>query len=165
MDWPKLIRERNEWVAHNFPQSKLPNPQESILGVIEELGELSHAHLKELQGIRGTNEEHQANAKDAIGDITVYLLGVMNHNQLVPDEAFLSMAAENALSTPQGCIFWAARWAGSLTTLPAASVDRIVGALQAYCKHRGWDYEQLVIDCWTGVSQRDWIADPVAGGE
>lgn len=40
---------------------------------MEELGELTHSHLKQLQGIRGTPEEHVAKAKDAVGDIIVYL--------------------------------------------------------------------------------------------
>lgn len=40
---------------------------------MEELGELCHAHLKQEQGIRGTAAQHEAKAKDAIGDILIYL--------------------------------------------------------------------------------------------
>ena len=46
---------------------------------MEELGELAHAHLKErvpaerVMGIRGTAAEHQAHARDAVGDIIIYL--------------------------------------------------------------------------------------------
>jgi NTP pyrophosphatase (non-canonical NTP hydrolase) len=37
-----------------------------------------HAHLKEVQDIRGTAAEHQAKAKDSIGDIIVYLADYCN---------------------------------------------------------------------------------------
>ncbi len=39
---------------------------------MEELGELTHSHLKGEQGIR-TDENHEENAKDAIGDIVVFM--------------------------------------------------------------------------------------------
>ena len=44
----------------------------SLLGVVEEVGELSHSHLKSEQGIR-TNEDHIAGKRDAVGDILMYL--------------------------------------------------------------------------------------------
>jgi NTP pyrophosphatase (non-canonical NTP hydrolase) len=40
---------------------------------MEELGELAHAHLKQEQGIR-SNEDHDAAARDAIGDVVIYLM-------------------------------------------------------------------------------------------
>jgi len=49
----------------------------SLLGLIEELGELAHSHLKEQQGIR-TSEDHVAKAKDAIGDIVIFLADYCN---------------------------------------------------------------------------------------
>lgn len=58
------------WVKYNFPNQVAYQP---LLGVVEEVGELSHSHLKEEQNIRGSVEEHQAKAKDAIGDIVIYL--------------------------------------------------------------------------------------------
>lgn len=45
----------------------------TLLGVGEEAGELMHAHLKTLQGIRLTSEEGREKKKDAVGDIIVYL--------------------------------------------------------------------------------------------
>lgn len=59
-----------KWAEYNFPQAK---PHHSFLGVVEEVGELSHAHLKMEQGIRGTILELRAEADDAIGDIMIYL--------------------------------------------------------------------------------------------
>ena len=49
-----------------------------VVGCIEELGSCPDSHLKRKQGIRGTPEEHDTAAKDAIGDVIVYLLGVAN---------------------------------------------------------------------------------------
>jgi NTP pyrophosphatase (non-canonical NTP hydrolase) len=59
------------WARKNFDKSELGI--NALLGVFEEVGELSHAHLKQIQGIRGTPEEHTEKAKDAVGDILVYL--------------------------------------------------------------------------------------------
>jgi len=45
----------------------------SLLGAVEELGELAHAHLKQEQGIRGTAAEHEEKAKDAVADVVIFL--------------------------------------------------------------------------------------------
>ena len=66
----QLQDEQRPWVEHNFPGRSDYFP---LLGAVEELGELAHAHLKGLQGIRGTAEEHAALAKDAVGDVIVFL--------------------------------------------------------------------------------------------
>lgn len=59
-----------DWQDYNFgPQA----PYRQLLGVAEEFGELCHAQLKLEQGIRGTPEEHKAAAKDAVGDILIFL--------------------------------------------------------------------------------------------
>lgn len=59
-----------EWAEHNFGEQK---PYRPLLGVTEEVGELAHAQLKMEQGIRGSVGEHIAEAKDAVGDIIIYL--------------------------------------------------------------------------------------------
>lgn len=58
------------WSEKNFGDQPSSNP---LLGVVEEVGELSHAHLKGLQGIRHTPDEIKAMKVDAVGDIMVYL--------------------------------------------------------------------------------------------
>ncbi len=65
----QLQEEQKPWVAHNFPTREPWNP---LMGMVEELGELAHAHLKEHQQIR-KGEDHVANAKDAVGDILIYM--------------------------------------------------------------------------------------------
>lgn len=62
------------WIERQ-PFGKNQQTWEPLLGLAEEVGELSHAHLKQHQGIRGSSEEHERAAKDAIGDILVYAAG------------------------------------------------------------------------------------------
>ena len=70
LNFAKLQREVGAWSRKNFPNNTPENP---FLGMVEELGELAHALLKAKQGIRGTAEQHEAAAKDAIGDLLVYM--------------------------------------------------------------------------------------------
>ena len=46
----------------------------SFLGVVEEVGELAHANLKDIQGIRGDPDEHIARKRDAVADTLIFLL-------------------------------------------------------------------------------------------
>lgn len=68
----------HKWRQHNFPNA---DPTQQALGVAEEMGELAHAHLKHVQGIRdGVDDEAtEALEKDAIGDIMMYLLGYCSY--------------------------------------------------------------------------------------
>lgn len=45
-----------------------------LLHVVRELGILSHHHLKEKCGIRGTSEFHREKSKDAVGDVIIFLM-------------------------------------------------------------------------------------------
>ena len=63
--------EVGEWANHNFPNH---HAYQALLGMMEELGELTHAHLKAEQNIRGSARKHKEAAKDAIGDLIIYLL-------------------------------------------------------------------------------------------
>jgi len=70
MSLKQLQDEQRPWVAHNFPGRQ---PFYPLLGAMEELGELAHAHLKGLQGIRHTPEEIKLMKQDAVADIIIYL--------------------------------------------------------------------------------------------
>jgi len=74
-DFEQLQFEQGNWQEQNFPSSGI---HECFYGVVEEIGELSHALLKMDQGIRGTKAEHMAETKDAVGDIIIYLAGLCN---------------------------------------------------------------------------------------
>lgn len=71
----ELQHELQPWQEHNFPGRDAWEP---LVGVMEEAGELAHAHLKKHQGIRGTAQELDIAAEDAVGDIIVYLADFCN---------------------------------------------------------------------------------------
>jgi len=70
VDLSKLQRDIYAWQRKNFG---IQPPHRALLGVVEEVGELSHAHLKMEQGIRGTTDELALLRADAVGDILIYL--------------------------------------------------------------------------------------------
>lgn len=65
-----LQGEVEKWSRYNFPGKK---PYQPLLGVVEEVGELAHSHLKNEQGIRGNSVEHFNKSIDAVGDVIIYL--------------------------------------------------------------------------------------------
>lgn len=67
------LRQR-AWSRRNFPNQK---NYQCILGLVEEVGELAHAHLKLEQGIR-LEENLEDKRKDAVGDIVIFLAGYCN---------------------------------------------------------------------------------------
>lgn len=73
----KLQAEIDAWATKNFGKRL---PYQPLLGIQEEVGELSHSFLKKEQGIRGTAEEHDAGIYDAVGDIFIYLCDFCNCN-------------------------------------------------------------------------------------
>ena len=79
MDLRQIQTENFRWVQHNFPGRK---KYYSLLGVVEEVGELCHAHLKHEEKIRGFDDiaKFEAYAEDAIGDIVIFLADYCNAN-------------------------------------------------------------------------------------
>lgn len=80
----QLQAEQKSWVCRNFPNRESYYP---LLGLQEEVGELAHAHLKALQGIRGTQEEHHAAKIDAVADILIFLSDYCTANDIDLQEA------------------------------------------------------------------------------
>lgn len=172
MDWTRLIDEHEEWTEHNFPDAL--QPLEGVLGVIEELGELTHAHLKALQNIRGTEADLHLQAQDAVADMTIYLLGVMHYYQVQPPD---DLRKEHRSSAPYGspsqlillmssCIGRMAKAQSARTGSSLGfnvTISNLVRDLVDYCDRFGWDYETIVNDTWEQVKQRDWILYPATG--
>lgn len=75
MSLVKLQQDMKQWLEYNFPET---TAGEQFLGVVEEVGELAHAILKQSQGIRGTPEELLEKEHDSIGDIVIYLMNYCN---------------------------------------------------------------------------------------
>jgi NTP pyrophosphatase (non-canonical NTP hydrolase) len=86
----QLQEEQKPWVAHNFPGGK---PYRPLLGAVEEIGELCHAHLKDEQGIRGDADPviraaaYRRDKIDAIGDILIYLADYCTANGIDMQDA------------------------------------------------------------------------------
>jgi NTP pyrophosphatase (non-canonical NTP hydrolase) len=79
-----LIQEQvKEWANRNFGNVQSWQP---LIGMQEELGELSHAFLKREQGIRGTVGEHNAAIRDALGDIVIYMLDFCQRENIELEE-------------------------------------------------------------------------------
>ena len=75
-----LQRRLSEWQDRNFdPVEPGIRALQLTLGVCEEAGELSHTILKRDQGIRGTREEHDADARDAIADVVIYAMNLCSN--------------------------------------------------------------------------------------
>lgn len=168
MNWDKLVEERDAWIEHNFPDRTIPDPGESVMGVIEEVGELAHAILKKGQDIRGPASKHESAMIDAVGDITVYLLGVMSFSGERPGELLSA--------TMPSTIFTLSYYAGHLALAYEEYADEATAAagygtlaqlivfhLAEFCKDKGWDYEDIVNTTWISVRHRDWIKYPENG--
>jgi NTP pyrophosphatase (non-canonical NTP hydrolase) len=69
----EVQEQQRDWVLHNFGERPVWMP---VVGVAEEVGELSHAVLKRAQGIRGTKAEHDAAIRDALADIIIFCCDV-----------------------------------------------------------------------------------------
>lgn len=76
----EIQAEHKEWVNRNFGENR--PAWHSLLGLVEEVGELAHSYLKREQNIRGTKAEHDAKIKDAVGDIVIYLIDFCNKEGL-----------------------------------------------------------------------------------
>jgi NTP pyrophosphatase (non-canonical NTP hydrolase) len=86
----RIQRELHEWRQNNFPGTSTAGDQ--FMGMVEEMGELAHAMLKQRQRIRGSFEEHEAAQKDAIADLTIFMMGFCsakgwNFQRVVEDTA------------------------------------------------------------------------------
>ena len=75
-----LQRELHRWCDRNFPNNH-EDGTEQFLGVVEEVGELSHSILKSRQRIRGyaKKDPDEAEKKDAVGDIAIYLINFCSY--------------------------------------------------------------------------------------
>lgn len=82
-------REIGQWSFKNFGEPKIQfligsraMSVGTLLGVMEEIGEVCHGVLKMSQGIRGTEGKHMEEIRDGIGDALIYLLDFCAQNGL-----------------------------------------------------------------------------------
>jgi NTP pyrophosphatase (non-canonical NTP hydrolase) len=79
----QIQSEHSAWLARNFPDQ---TPLDGFLGIVEEVGELSHAILKHKQGIRGyahaDPDKYSEQLEDALGDLFIFMCSFCNSNHL-----------------------------------------------------------------------------------
>lgn len=164
-EYSKLVTERNAWVAHNFPDQVNKRPIHSMIGVIEELGELAHSHLKRAQGIR-ENEDLTAQGKDSVGDMVVYMLGLMDtygtpeyHPQgnITADRDLLMLRLADAVGYMSNAVV------DDLSVLVRGAMSDTLDFIEQYCNAEDWDFEVIVQETWDSVKTRDWIKYPATG--
>lgn len=83
-------REVAEWTARQ-PWGASQPAWQPLLGIGEELGELNHAYLKREQGVRGSREKHDAEIRDAVGDILVFLAAFCTAERIDMDDCRITV--------------------------------------------------------------------------
>ncbi len=76
------------WAHRNFPSE---SAWTCLLGVVEEIGELSHIELKHHMGIRYEDDEVNEKVLDAVGDITIFLMSYCTHRNICFTQAVLDV--------------------------------------------------------------------------
>lgn len=172
-DFKQFLHKQRTWVEHNFP---LSGTQHQLMGIVEEVGELSHSLLKQAQKIRGSHDEHEIDAQDAVGDIIIYT------SSFLIKAGFSAQRIEeylwNKLGGPRaGAPGWFESYLKMVSRLghlceqyPDTNVDflfitsRFVEELNSVCLARGWDAREILARTWEQVvSKRDWKANPNDG--
>jgi len=164
----QIQAELKVWTLHNFGQQESIIP---IMGMIEELGELTHAHLKEFQGIR--KSDFLSDKKDAIADITIYLLNYFNcidKNINVVDMTKISkyVTTEIIRNKVKGndCIIELNILIGYIRDnekLYKTIASDILGIICTYCALYNINFITTVNEVWKQVKQRDWKQYPLNG--
>ena len=168
-----------QWSIQNFASQPAEFP---FGGIGEEIGELQHAVLKANQGIRGTLEDHTTAAKDAVGDIFIYVCDFSSRAGFGDTMFHFTSKQVDVPVTPKitdagsmkACraIF---RVYGMLATMmdtdasgAAAMRNRLyllVQELETFsARYLGTTLQQVASDVWQGiVVKRNWVYDPSGG--
>ena len=163
----EIQAELKVWTIYNFGQQESIMP---IMGMIEELGELTHAHLKELQGIR--KSDFLADKKDAIADITIYLLNYFNC--VDKDVSLIENVInfENEGYNNDEIILNISHKLGVLSENQMYNKSKVVDtrylsyilfSLKEYAENIELDLLTIVNETWETVKLRDWKKYPLNG--
>lgn len=151
MTYEQLQKEQAEWSLRNFGPHPVEHP---LLGMIEELGELAHAHLKGLQGIRHTPEEILAMKKDACADLMIFLADYFTcRNRSMQDKVdFALVELDFGPTTIDNMLYF----------LAIRDWRKLIAALAAYAESEGFDLHKETFRVWEEVKQRNWRKDVVS---
>lgn len=151
-----------------------------MMGMWEESGELAHAYLKNAQNIRGDAAFHQAAAKDAVGDIMVYLVSYCTKMGLNLTEIIVEGDANGDMQT-----FPHPAWAMHngifaiggeffklmnlhVTNAPVEEIKvaiyRLCAALYVFAQsYVSLSCYECLFVAWDEVKKRDWKVNPWKG--
>lgn len=161
--------ELKQWTIMNFGNQPRIHP---IFGMMEEIGELSHAHLKQQQNIR--NKDYLAAKKDAVADTVIYMLNYYNIFNIDIPTTITDSVFKTFSNTSDMYLCRAFLQIGKLakynnTTKIGKSTpsnlycNYIFQALKAYSIKEGFDILTVVNDVWEEVSKRNWKKYPTNG--
>jgi len=170
LDYEQLVDEVGRWSEDNFDDQPVTYPVE---GAVEEIGELTHSHLKRAQGIREDDDDVGPRAEaDAVADTVIYLCDYLGREDSASTERVVKTVREHrndSVSDTRQKALSAASWFVSdlfYGTVRDANlrVEKNVGAaiaeLQSFAFHSNMDFQQVVIQTWESVvSERDWDAE------
>lgn len=90
------------WRDRNFPGH---TGQQAFMGMVEELGEISHHLLKRSQGIRGSGEFHDTEIRDGCADLIIFMCGLANDEgfdlETILDETWAKVSKRNWVKDPE----------------------------------------------------------------
>lgn len=181
-----LIIEITEWANHNFPTM---TPKKCLLGMIEELGELSHAVLKMHQGIRGTNAQFRAEIRDAHADMMIFFMHYLGLENQLPqwthalDLANIKIRDTYLPATQDNVIFYLAYsiqkigfttiflekenkdkdFGQNITALREDALYAFISNWYVFADISNFDAESNLRTIWGRVKERDWIKYPIDG--
>ena len=163
----QIQKELEVWTNYNFGQQDSSIP---IMGMIEELGELTHATLKQIQGIRKKN--YLEAKKDAVADLVIYLLNYFNSKQVDISKVGNILYYYKASNEYEHIIninkyiskiaFFNDTKSGRYNVSIVNSC-RLLARLYSYCKLNKFDLLNIVNETWEQVKLRDWKKYPLNG--
>lgn len=160
--------ELNSWTVYNFGQQDSSIP---IMGMIEELGELTHATLKQIQGIR--KRDYIEAKKDAVSDLVIYLLNYFNTKQINIDKTSILDIEFPKSYGEYKCIIYINKHISNIATfnetkagsyqIQIGTIERLLAIINHYCKLNNFDLLTTVNEVWEQVKLRDWKKYPNNG--
>ena len=188
LTWDRFQEEQRIWSDRNFGAAETRPKLHPLYGMIEEIGEFSHATLKAEQKIRGDAAKHATNRKDAVGDIMVFLtdfltlqswkyedIGLSGMPADVQRTFALPVEADAVLTISHliGCVAqtFDPHMLGiraEVTTVTAIGeakkcLARLVRTLAGVCTREGWEFQEVIETTWNNVKKRDWTKNRQTG--
>jgi hypothetical protein len=162
MRFQELTVAVGEWSKRNFGDKQNP-----YLGLIEELGELSHCLLKRQQGIRGYESPSffQGEYMDALGDICIYAANYAYNEGIAAQWPNRILAEETANRYIARACYYLFRLSMS-PEVPSdleVSLNGLLSSIAHLAALEQLDLAEIAEKTWEVVSVRDWIVNAQDG--